>query len=167
MPTLFSCLSPDPAIRPMVVALGVLMALVLAPNVWGADLRAYHWKHRLLLIFAPNGTDPRLMAFEERTDARNEDMQDRDLLTFRILETGPSGRPGVPMTSADVEALRRRYKAQAGRFTVILIGKDGGVKLVQEERVSLQALFDLIDTMPMRRREMRQKDAARNTINGK
>ena len=166
MPAFSSYLSPAPDIRPMAVVLGVLVVFVLAQNVWGADLSAYHWKHRLLLIFAPNGTDPRLVAFEERTDARRVDMQDRDLLTFRILETGPSGRPGVPMTSEDAEALRRRYKAPAGRFTVILIGKDGGVKLVQEERVSLQAIFDLIDTMPMRRREMRQKDAARNTING-
>ncbi len=166
MPAFSSYLSPAPDIRPMAVVLGVLVVFVLAQNVWGADLSAYHWKHRLLLIFAPNGTDPRLVAFEERTDARRGDMQDRDLLSFRILETGPSGRPGVPMTSGDVEALRRRYKAPAGRFIVILIGKDGGVKLVQEERISLQAIFDLIDTMPMRRREMRQKDAARNTING-
>ncbi len=166
MSGLFSYLSPNPDLRPMAVALGVLMVFVLAQNVWGADLSAYRWKHRLLLIFAPNGTDPRLVAFEERTDARKEDMQDRDLLTFRILETGSSGRPDMPMTSDDVEALRRRYNAAPGRFTVILIGKDGGVKLVQEERVSLQAIFDLIDTMPMRRREMRQKDAARNTISG-
>jgi hypothetical protein len=49
---------------------------------------------------------------------------------------------------------------------VILIGKDGGVKLVQEERVSLQAVFDLIDTMPMRRREMRQRGAGGQGVNG-
>ncbi len=166
MPTPFSHLKLDPAVYLLAVALGAVMALVLAPNVWGADLRAYLWKHRLLLIFAPHVTDTRLTAFEERMGARHEDMQDRDLLIFRILETGPSGRPGAPMTSGDAEALRRRYKAPQGRFTVILIGKDGGVKLVQEEQVSLQAIFDLIDTMPMRRREMRQKDAARKAING-
>ncbi len=166
MPTPFSCLRPEPAIHPLAVALGALMVLALAQNVWGADLRVHHWKHRLLLIFAPNGTDMRLMDLEARMDARNEDMQDRDLLTFRILETGLSGRPGAPMTEADAEVLRRRYKAPQGRFTVILIGKDGGVKLVQEERISLQAIFDLIDTMPMRRREMRQKNATRKAFNG-
>jgi hypothetical protein len=40
---------------------------------------------------------------------------------------------------------------------VILIGKDGGEKLSREEGTTLGEIFGLIDTMPMRRREMRRK----------
>ena len=40
---------------------------------------------------------------------------------------------------------------------ILLVGKDGGVKLRSEEPVSIQRIFDLIDSMPMRRREMREK----------
>ncbi len=122
MTTYFPILRPEPAFYLLVALLGAIIFLVLAQPAWGADLRAYLWKHRLLLVFAPNDADPRLMAFEKHVATRDKDMQDRDLLTFRLLETGPSGRPGAPMTSADVEALRRRYKAPQGRFTVILIG---------------------------------------------
>ena len=38
--------------------------------------------------------------------------------------------------------------------TNVLIGKDGGVKLRQEELVRPAELFALIDSMPMRKHEM-------------
>jgi hypothetical protein len=40
---------------------------------------------------------------------------------------------------------------------VVLIGKDGGEKLRREEGGTLREIFGLIDTMPMRRREMQGK----------
>ena len=166
MLTPFPPFRPEPEIHPMAVAFAVMMVLVFALPGWGADLKAYRWKHRLLLAFAPNATDQRLVKFENSIAARLADVQDRDLLVFRLLEVGPSGRVDQPMSPADVEILRRRYKAGPGRFIVILIGKDGGLKLVQEDRANLQTIFDLIDTMPMRRREMREKDAARKALNG-
>ena len=39
----------------------------------------------------------------------------------------------------------------------ILVGKDGGVKLRQNAQVKLNDIFALIDAMPMRQEEMRQK----------
>lgn len=41
--------------------------------------------------------------------------------------------------------------------TVLLIGKDGGVK-ARQAVLDLEALFDRIDAMPMRRAEMRARD---------
>ena len=42
-------------------------------------------------------------------------------------------------------------------FRIVLIGKDGGVKLDQAKGISIQEVFDLIDTMPMRQAEIRKK----------
>ena len=47
------------------------------------------------------------------------------------------------------------YYGVAGGFTVILIGKNGGEKKRFLEPVQPAALFDIIDQMPMRRREMK------------
>ncbi len=146
--------------RPAGVMLAAVMVFISPPHGWGADLDAYQWKNRLLLIMAPSDTDPRVVGFESRLAARRDDIRDRDLLTLRLLEAGPSVQPDQTLSPESVQALRRRYGAAPGRFLVILIGKDGGVKLVQEEQVSLQAIFDLIDTMPMRRREMRLRGDA-------
>jgi hypothetical protein len=38
-----------------------------------------------------------------------------------------------------------------------LVGKDGGIKLKRGDQVDLREIFGLIDSMPMRQREMRQK----------
>ena len=40
-------------------------------------------------------------------------------------------------------------------FGVVLIGKDGGVKLESSVPVKTAKLFDLIDSMPMRIHEMK------------
>lgn len=49
-------------------------------------------------------------------------------------------------------ALRRAFAANG--FEVLLIGKDGGVRLRQPRPITPEALFAKIDAMPMQRREM-------------
>ena len=44
-----------------------------------------------------------------------------------------------------------------GTFAAILVGKDGGEKHRSVEPISPQTLFDLIDAMPMRQREIRSR----------
>ena len=41
----------------------------------------------------------------------------------------------------------------SSEFRLILIGKDGGIKL-NSRKISLEEIFSLIDTMPMRQEEM-------------
>jgi hypothetical protein len=65
------------------------------------------------------------------------------------------------LSPEDTQKLRRRFGVRPGRFTVILIGKDGGVKMLREDRVELQEIFDLIDSMPMRQQEMQEKGKTR------
>ena len=53
--------------------------------------------------------------------------------------------------------LLKKYSIQENNFTVILIGKDGGEKHRTNALLSPQALFALIDVMPMRKAEMKRK----------
>ena len=43
------------------------------------------------------------------------------------------------------------------KFEVILIGLDGGIKLRQAEFLTKEALFNIVDAMPMRRNELSRK----------
>jgi hypothetical protein len=54
------------------------------------------------------------------------------------------------------EIAERFGLADAG-FTLLLIGKDGGEKLRSGEVVSPDRLIRLIDSMPMRKDEMRRR----------
>lgn len=51
----------------------------------------------------------------------------------------------------------RKYNVPFKQFTLLLIGKDGGEKLRSVKPVKTELIFGLIDSMPMRQREMRRK----------
>ena len=65
-----------------------------------------------------------------------------------------------PQTS---QSLRKKFNIPRGEFTVILVGKDGGIKLKRQEHTQLNDIFALIDAMPMRQEEMRQKIRGRES----
>jgi hypothetical protein len=56
--------------------------------------------------------------------------------------------------------LRRRFSVAPDKFAVLLIGKDGGVKLRKSEPVERREFYALIDRMPMRIQEARAAKAA-------
>ena len=47
---------------------------------------------------------------------------------------------------------------EAEEFAVVLIGRDGGEKFRSDGPVSVEELFSKIDEMPVRRREMRERE---------
>jgi hypothetical protein len=121
------------------------------------NLSDYRWKHRLLFIFAPSTSDATFLELDRRLAQTTSEIEDRDMIIFRIFENIPSRVSNKPLPPGDAEALRRRFGIETGRFTVVLVGKDGGVKLVAHRDADLQSIFDLIDSMPMRRQEVRDK----------
>jgi hypothetical protein len=56
-----------------------------------------------------------------------------------------------------VASIQKRFDVSPKSFAVVLVGKDGGVKLKRNVKVRLEEVFTLIDSMPMRQDEMRQK----------
>ena len=121
------------------------------------DLEEYKWKNRLLLVFAPSEDDTRYRSLEKELREQEDAIVERDLLVFRILEGGESRLGDSPIDDDSSALLRDRLAARTGQFTVVLIGKDGGEKLRRSDEVELEAIFSLIDSMPMRQREMRER----------
>jgi hypothetical protein len=144
----------------ILIAITVGIMLIISP-IMGADLTTYRWKNRLLLVFSPTTFDPGFAAFNLNVSRELHEVKDRDLIVFRIFEKGLSSLAEQPLSPEDAEKLRRRFEVKPSIFTVILIGKDGGVKMVREQRAELQEIFDLIDSMPMRQREMMERGETR------
>ena len=81
--------------------------------------------------------------------------EERDVLIFMV---SPEEVFGLDQTISSLDALAV-YKDTGTKLTysgVVLIGKDGGVKLRNDFGVAPQKIFDLIDGMPMRRAEIRK-----------
>ncbi|OGP89448.1 MAG: hypothetical protein A2157_13360 [Deltaproteobacteria bacterium RBG_16_47_11] len=121
------------------------------------DLGAYQWDHRLLIVFAPSENDPAYQSLKEQVDHQAGDILDRDLLVFHIFERGESRLDKGTLNPQQASSLRKRFSIVPGKFRVILIGKDGGVKINRESSIDLPEVFSTIDAMPMRQREMKEK----------
>lgn len=122
------------------IAATLLAALVFGPAD-GEGLARYRWEVRPILVFSAEG-DPRLDDQIARLEASEAALLERD--TIVIVDT------------EEASPLRARF--EPGPFTVILVGKDGTEKLRENRVVGPDEIAALIDTMPMRRREMREAD---------
>ncbi|NIS60619.1 MAG: DUF4174 domain-containing protein [Proteobacteria bacterium] len=121
------------------------------------DLSRYKWESRLLFVFAPSEDDERFRDLKKEMSDRDDEIVERDLLVFHILERGESRLGDISIDRQSATLLRDRFSAKPGQFTVVLIGKDGGEKLRRGDEVNIAEIFSLIDSMPMRQREMRER----------
>jgi Domain of unknown function (DUF4174) len=119
-------------------------------------LDGYRWQNRLLLVFAPDADSARYRRQQEMLLGAEWGLNERDMVIIFVIRDAVStkGRPAAPVAAVD---LRDADGVLPHEFRVVLIGKDGGVKLRQEEPISAADLFALIDSMPMRKQEMGQR----------
>ena len=122
------------------------------------DLSRFQWKNRLLFLCAPNRNHPMFVSLHNSLSAQQAEVDDRDLVIFEILESDPSSINTQSLASDSALSLRKQYNVNPGEFAVLLVGKDGGIKLKRQDEIQLEEIFALIDAMPMRREEMRQKN---------
>ena len=82
-------------------------------------------------------------------------MRDRDLLVVE-LKDGALRLNGEISERPRHDDVLNYFGLDPNQLAVILVGKDGTVKLREEHSVDPLAIFALIDTMPMRRAEMKR-----------
>lgn len=135
------------------VLLAVGAALMPARAV-AAELGDYLWVGRPLLVFAPTDSDPRLVETVRRIEATRCDFVDRDMVLGLIVAGGISTLDGQVVDTSQAQRLLSEFGIGAKSFSVVLIGKDGGEKLRVNDVPDLEAIYAVIDGMPMRGREM-------------
>ncbi|MBT9385551.1 DUF4174 domain-containing protein [Pseudooceanicola sp. CBS1P-1] len=104
------------------------------------DLDPMRWQKRPVLIFAPSESDPAYREQRALLEAAQPALQERDIVVLSDTDPAAGG------------ALRKRLDPQG--FTVMLVGKDGGIKITERTPLSVERLVETIDRMPMRRREV-------------
>ena len=88
-----------------------------------------------------------------RIDASRCGCVDRDIVLGRIVTEGTSTLDGHVVDTNQARRLVSEFGVGADSFSAVLIGKDGSVKLRVADVPDLQAIYAVIDGMPMRARE--------------
>lgn len=133
-----------------------------SPDSVDFRLEAHQWEYRLLFVFAPGETSEALAQQKAAFDGHDAGFRDRDLRVVAVTgaeqgtyRTVPDAEP-QSLTEAAARRLRDRFNVSSDAFRVVLVGKDGTEKRRDAEPVSVRSVFDTIDAMPMRQREMRE-----------
>jgi len=126
-------------------------------------LADFRWKQRILLVYGTED-DPRLQRqiaeFTQRPDA----MADRDLLVLKVAGAeveavrGGTSSGAVVHQAGTADHLRQEGEVDDRSFQVLLVGKDGGIKLRRSDVVDPEEIIALIDSMPMRQTEQRKRN---------
>ena len=131
-------------------------------NVNAQNLEKHTWKNRILIVKTSDSASE--IYQEQIKEFKNaaDELKDRKFVLYKITgddfelinfandELNDAGKiAGKPleMILNDKE-----------NFEVILIGLDGGIKLRQTEVLTKEALFNIVDAMPMRRNELNKKN---------
>lgn len=121
------------------------------------DLPSYRWKNRLLIVCADKPETLRMAEYRAAWAGREAGVAERDMVVFHLYASGPGQVAGEALCPEAAAGLRRELKVPPEGFQMLLIGKDGGVKLRSGKPVPPAEVFSLIDGMPMRREEMRRR----------
>ncbi|HDZ15557.1 hypothetical protein LCGC14_1093240 [marine sediment metagenome] len=118
-------------------------------------LNDYQWKNRILLLVDKSSSSEALISQLEVLNADKKALKERDLIIFRITPDEVLTSNGEK-TKIGQNEIYKNYNLESNFKGVILLGKDGGVKMRQPFEVKTQKIFALIDGMPMRKREIRE-----------
>ena len=104
------------------------------------DLSSYRWTHRPIVVFANSPEDVNYTRQIKMLESGLNQLLVRDVVV--LTDTNPS----------EVSPLRELLRPRS--FALLLIGKDGQVKLRKPFPWSVRELSRAIDKMPMRRQEL-------------
>ena len=107
------------------------------------NLTTFEWINRPIVIFSNSPNDANYKLQIKLLEANIKALKERDVIV--LIDTDP----------AKNSALRQKLRPRG--FALLLIGKDGQVKLRKPFPWNVRELSRVIDKMPMRRQEMTSK----------
>ncbi len=116
------------------------------------NLNDFLWEKRPIVVFADTPKDPAFIGQLDLLHARSDALATRDVVI--LTDTDPSA----------LSPLREKLRPRG--FMLVLIGKDGDVKLRKPFPWSVRELSRAIDKMPVRQQEIRERKAAASSTDG-
>jgi hypothetical protein len=124
------------------------IASLFAAQANAADiLSSLRWKKRVLVVSALKPDNPSLIRQRQIFTDAQQAMTERDVVLVEAL--------GNTDTAKEI---RKKLSIAPGEFWALLVGKDGHIALSSQTELSASYLSQVIDAMPMRRDEMRERD---------
>ena len=128
----------------------------------GQNMKQYKWENRIVIVATSNSENALFKSQLQVLENLAVEAQERKLILFQII-----GDQYIVNTYDESNQDQNWQKIKGAvsnidiknlkAFEFILVGLDGGVKLRLTDVISKEELFRIIDRMPMRLNELRNK----------
>lgn len=119
------------------------------------NLKSFTWKKRVLLIISDDAMNEKCRGQIKELFNNEEGIKERKLLIievhkkrYRVIDDNKKWYLS--------HSLYEKYANINDSFQIILIGLDGGIKMREFNIMEAEDIFREIDSMPMRKSELRQ-----------
>lgn len=114
----------------------------------------HKWKVRVLIVTASSPLNVGYKRQDQLLTKGKKGMKERDLVIYRLYSDHWLDPKINKISEEEAQAIYKNYDIDPDTFSVILIGKDGEVKMRKNDIISTREIFQLIDSMPMRQQEL-------------
>jgi len=146
----------------MIRLLFSVIAYLFFINLNGQNLEQHEWKDRILIINAESEASKTYQNQIEELRNSSSALKERKLVIYQVIGNK------YELVDFDTKEIKAGGKISDNMgddiltdkvpFEIILIGLDGGIKLRKADIIRKEELFNLIDSMPMRSSELRNKN---------
>ncbi len=123
----------------------------------GQNLSEHRWTNRVILIIATDLESEIYASQTQEFNTNNQEFEERKLIIYTIFTNKYKLENSKDNAWIKDSELYTTYNPTNSAFKVILIGLDGSIKIEQNKLLTSKELFATIDSMPMRRAEIRNK----------
>ena len=135
----------------------IIMFTGFQSTISAQDLSEHLWKDRVVLVYTEDQASERFIKQLDELKSDMKGLDDRKLVLYSLTPTHI--RKG--WEDGEWEVRNRslnKFREVEGNFEVVLLGLDGRVKLRQDQLLKRDKLYNTIDRMPMRQRELKSRD---------
>lgn len=139
----------------------VMVGWFICSNLYSQNLEKHHWSNRILIIKTKEEHSKKYQHQIDQFSNSIAELRDRKIVIYRIIGSKYSRRDykntDVKQENHEEVSLNvaKEILKEQNDFEIILIGLDGGIKLRKTDLVKKEELFNKIDSMPMRKAELR------------
>ena len=119
------------------------------------SLNQFRWENRIVVMFARSSDSALYKHQVNKFSSHKDGFYDRDLILISIFDKECATLDEEIISDSSANDIRSKLSPPNDVYSIFLIGKDGGIKLKQNEYLGPEELFRVIDRMPMRMREMK------------
>ncbi|MDA8692991.1 DUF4174 domain-containing protein [Saprospiraceae bacterium] len=128
----------------------------------GQNLNDYRWENRILIIQSTDDTNQEYISQLNESKDQETELRDRKMLLCKVVGDNYQLTNYLIPTEDNTwqsidDSFKNKFKSTE-EFQIILIGLDGDTKFTKNKIQKIEELYRIIDSMPMRSSELRNKN---------